>query len=309
MKDVRRSFLALFGVALVVAVVGRIGLAVMDLAGVLTYDYIAASTGTLLNQVCSALTGPALVAFMALGGMVCALAVAAPMLYGYWFQRRRAQARRLRAGARGGRGRDRGGPGVRPGVRKRHHVGRAAGLHEDEARLGRRHGAHGRDVFGRHRDAQRGRVRRDGDVRGARRTRPRQPGGRTCWWRLPCAAWWSWRSPCLPSPPSTWRTWTAWCAPGGWFSTRSRTWCCWAWPCGWRGQRARRKPNRQSRRKAGGAPGRQRRPKAGRDRLWQQVARLGKAGRRWNHRPPPGKAGRAACDGRRNRPGKQRERR
>ena len=55
MKDVRRSFLALFGVALVVAVVGRIGLAVMDLAGVLTYDYIAASTGTLLNQVCSAL--------------------------------------------------------------------------------------------------------------------------------------------------------------------------------------------------------------------------------------------------------------
>ena len=87
MKDVRRSFLALFGVALVVAVVGRIGLAVMDLAGVLTYDYIAASTGTLLNQVCSALTGPALVAFMALGGMVCALAVAAPMLYGYWFQR------------------------------------------------------------------------------------------------------------------------------------------------------------------------------------------------------------------------------
>ena len=40
MTDVRRSFLALFGVALVVAVVGRIGLAVMDLAGVLTYDYI-----------------------------------------------------------------------------------------------------------------------------------------------------------------------------------------------------------------------------------------------------------------------------
>ena len=80
MKDVRRSFLALFGVALVVAVVGRIGLAVMDLAGVLTYDYIAASTGTLLNQVCSALTGPALVAFMALGGMVCALAVAAALV-------------------------------------------------------------------------------------------------------------------------------------------------------------------------------------------------------------------------------------
>lgn len=84
MKDVRRSFLALFAAALAVAVVGRIGLAVMDVSGVLTYDYIAASTGTLLNQVCSALTGPALVAFMALAGIVCALSVAAPLVYGYW---------------------------------------------------------------------------------------------------------------------------------------------------------------------------------------------------------------------------------
>ncbi|MEF9875948.1 MAG: hypothetical protein RRZ85_09750 [Gordonibacter sp.] len=85
MKDVRWSFLCVFGVALAVAVVGRIGLAAMDAFGVLTYDYIAASTGTLLNQVCSALTGPALVAFMMLGGLMCALSVAAVLVYAYWY--------------------------------------------------------------------------------------------------------------------------------------------------------------------------------------------------------------------------------
>ncbi|MEA5018753.1 MAG: hypothetical protein VB027_00145 [Gordonibacter sp.] len=87
LKDVGRSFLYAFGVALAVALIGRIGLAIMDVFGVLTYDYIAASTGTLLNQVCSALTGPALVAFMMLGGLVCALSVAAVLLYAYWYSR------------------------------------------------------------------------------------------------------------------------------------------------------------------------------------------------------------------------------
>lgn len=85
LKDVGRSFLYAFGVAFAVALIGRIGLALMDAFGVLTYDYIAASTGTLLNQVCSALTGPALVAFMMLGGLVCALSVAAVLLYAYWY--------------------------------------------------------------------------------------------------------------------------------------------------------------------------------------------------------------------------------
>ncbi len=87
MKAVRRSFAWLFAAAFAVAVVGRVGLAVMDMSRVLTYDYIAASTGTLLNQICSALTGPALVSFMALGGLVSALSVAAVLLYAYWYAR------------------------------------------------------------------------------------------------------------------------------------------------------------------------------------------------------------------------------
>ena len=87
LKDVGRSFLYAFGVAFAVALIGRIGLALMDVFRVLTYDYIAASTGTLLNQVCSALTGPALVAFMMLGGLVCALSVSAVLLYAYWYSR------------------------------------------------------------------------------------------------------------------------------------------------------------------------------------------------------------------------------
>lgn len=82
MKEVRRSYLTLFAIALIVAIIGRIGLAVMDLTGVLTYDYIAASTGTLLNQVCSALTGPAFMAFMFVAGLVLVLSTAGVALYG-----------------------------------------------------------------------------------------------------------------------------------------------------------------------------------------------------------------------------------
>lgn len=92
MKEVRRSFLYVFGVALAVSAAGRIGLLVMDLSGALTYDYIAASTGTLLNQICTVLTGPSLAALMALGGLACALPVAAVLVYAYWYGR---GARRL----------------------------------------------------------------------------------------------------------------------------------------------------------------------------------------------------------------------
>ena len=86
-KEVRNSFLTVFAVALVVAVVGRIGLALMDVSRILTYDYIASSTGTLFNQICSALTGPALVSFMALSGIVLALSVASVLVYAYWYDR------------------------------------------------------------------------------------------------------------------------------------------------------------------------------------------------------------------------------
>ena len=64
LKDMARPYAMLFLIALAVAIVGRIGLAVMDLTGALSYDYISAADVPILDVVCSILTGSALVAFM-----------------------------------------------------------------------------------------------------------------------------------------------------------------------------------------------------------------------------------------------------
>ena len=73
LKDMARPYAMLFLIALAVAIVGRIGLAVMDLTGTLSYDYISAADVPILDVVCSILTGSALVAFMyaASLAMVC----------------------------------------------------------------------------------------------------------------------------------------------------------------------------------------------------------------------------------------------
>ena len=64
MKAMARPFGTLFLIALAVALVGRVGLAVMDATGTLSYDYISAADVPILDVVCSILTGSALVAFM-----------------------------------------------------------------------------------------------------------------------------------------------------------------------------------------------------------------------------------------------------
>ena len=64
LKGMARPYAMLFMIALAVAIVGRIGLAVMDLTGTLSYDYISAADVPILDVVCSILTGSALVAFM-----------------------------------------------------------------------------------------------------------------------------------------------------------------------------------------------------------------------------------------------------
>lgn len=87
LTSVRYSYLVLFCIALVVAVVGRIGLFVMDITGVLTYDYIAASTGTLLNQICTVLTGPSFFAFLFVAGLVLSLSTVGVALYGCWYEK------------------------------------------------------------------------------------------------------------------------------------------------------------------------------------------------------------------------------
>ncbi len=64
MKAMARPYVTLFGMALIVAVVARIGLGIMDATGALAYDYISASDVAILDTICSILTGSAFVAFM-----------------------------------------------------------------------------------------------------------------------------------------------------------------------------------------------------------------------------------------------------
>ena len=64
MRAMARPYSILFAMALVVAVLARVGLAIMDATGWLSYDYISASGVPMLDVVCSILTGSAFVAFL-----------------------------------------------------------------------------------------------------------------------------------------------------------------------------------------------------------------------------------------------------
>ncbi len=64
MRAMARPYGILFAIALVVAVLARIGLAIMDAAGWLAFDYISASGVPVLDTICSILTGSAFVAFL-----------------------------------------------------------------------------------------------------------------------------------------------------------------------------------------------------------------------------------------------------
>ncbi len=88
LKSMARPYGALFAVALAVAVVARIGLAVMDLTGTLSYDYISAADVPILDVICSILTGSALVAFMFTAGLVLVVSTAGVALYGLLYERR-----------------------------------------------------------------------------------------------------------------------------------------------------------------------------------------------------------------------------
>ena len=84
MRTMARPYAILFAIALVVALLARIGLAVMDAAGWLAYDYISASGVPMLDVICSILTGSAFVAFLFAAAMslVCLLVVASGILSG-----------------------------------------------------------------------------------------------------------------------------------------------------------------------------------------------------------------------------------
>ncbi|WP_139652333.1 hypothetical protein [Raoultibacter phocaeensis] len=87
LKSMARPYATLFALALVVAVVARIGLAVMDVTGALSYDYISAADVPMLEVICSILTGSTLVAFMVLAGLVLVISTAGVALYGFLYER------------------------------------------------------------------------------------------------------------------------------------------------------------------------------------------------------------------------------
>lgn len=87
MKEMARPYGILFALALVIAVIGRIGLAIMDVSGVLAYDYISTSGVAVLDTICSILTGSALVAFMFAAGLALVVSTAGCALHGLLYAR------------------------------------------------------------------------------------------------------------------------------------------------------------------------------------------------------------------------------
>ena len=92
MKAMARPYVTLFGMALIVAVVARIGLGIMDATGALAYDYISASDVAILDTICSILTGSAFVAFMFAASLALTLSVAGVALYAAIARREGCQA-------------------------------------------------------------------------------------------------------------------------------------------------------------------------------------------------------------------------
>lgn len=92
MKKMARPFGVLFALALVVALVGRVGLGIMAATGTLAFDYISASGVAMLDVICSILTGSALVAFMFAAGLALVVSTAGCALYGFLFWRGEAGA-------------------------------------------------------------------------------------------------------------------------------------------------------------------------------------------------------------------------
>ncbi len=82
MKAMARPFLTLYAIALIIALLGRIGLTVAGGTGVLAFDYISASGVPILDVICSILTGSAFVAFLFAAGLALVVSTAGPVLYG-----------------------------------------------------------------------------------------------------------------------------------------------------------------------------------------------------------------------------------
>lgn len=87
MRAMARPYAILFSIAAVVAVLARIGLAWMDAAGWLAFDYISASGVPMLDVICSILTGSAFVAFLFAAALTLMVSAAGAVLQAALFAR------------------------------------------------------------------------------------------------------------------------------------------------------------------------------------------------------------------------------
>lgn len=81
LKQTRQGFICLFGSALVLAILIRLGLCVMDITGLHNYDYISGHGKTLFDTICTILTGSSLFALLAISGLIMTLSTLAPVVY------------------------------------------------------------------------------------------------------------------------------------------------------------------------------------------------------------------------------------
>ena len=86
-KKMAKPFGWLFALALIIAIIGRIGLGISGATGVLAFDYISASDVAILDVICSILTGSAFVAFLFAAGLVLCVSTAGAVLYGALYAR------------------------------------------------------------------------------------------------------------------------------------------------------------------------------------------------------------------------------
>ena len=104
MRTMARPYAILFAIALVVALLARIGLAVMDAAGWLAYDYISASGVPMLDVICSILTGSAFVAFLFAAALTLMVSAAGAVLQAALFAKGRSGCRQAGSGVSVGAG-------------------------------------------------------------------------------------------------------------------------------------------------------------------------------------------------------------
>ena len=96
-KSIYRPYLILFCMGLIVAILARIGLAIMANLGIHSFDYISATDVATLDVICSVLTGSALVAFMFLAGLALTMSAAIVALFALLFVKKKANPSALLA--------------------------------------------------------------------------------------------------------------------------------------------------------------------------------------------------------------------